>query len=202
VLPENESIARFSLAGADLGSATPFRRPSIYPLNHIAVDPGGPRIFGVTTHRFGEIDLLTGEFQEILIEDESLPRLSWPGGIAFDTRRQRIFITSRGHRYSYYPETGYWEVVADSRAFPIVYSPTDDMLYGIAPGGDVLRSINMRGAVVGETVLTQEIPMANSWEDMKVQLRWSSDRIVILASLEDLAVYTIDPSNGEVVRHR
>jgi hypothetical protein len=123
VPPKNESIAKFSSQGTDLNSATPFKRPSIYPLNHIAVDPAGPTFYGVTTHKFGKIDSQTGEFEEILFNDESIPRLSWPGGIAFDSRRKRVFITSRGHLYSYYPETSYWEVVADSKEIPIVYNP-------------------------------------------------------------------------------
>ena len=199
VPPKNESIAKFSLDGADLNNATPFKRPSIYPLNHIAVDPSGPYFYGVTTHKFGRIDSQTGEFEEIGMNDASLPRLSWPGGIAFDTRRKRIFITSRGHLYSYYPETNYWEIVADSRAIPIAYNPEEDLLYGLESGGATLKKINMRGAVVGEIKLSRKIPTANTWEDMKVQILWSEDKILILASKDRLQIYIIDPLTGEVV---
>ncbi len=68
VPPKNESIAKFTSQGADLNSATPFIRPSIYPLNHIAVDPDGPTFYGVTTHKFGKIDSQTGEFEKIPIK--------------------------------------------------------------------------------------------------------------------------------------
>jgi hypothetical protein len=199
VPPKNESIAKFSAQGADLNSATPFKRPSIYPLNHIAVDPDGPTFYGVTTHKFGIIDSQTGEFEEITIIDESIPRLSWPGGIAFDSRRKRILITSRGHLYAYYPETNYWEAVADSKEIPIVYSPQEDLLYGLEAGGRKLKKTNMRGAVVGDINLSQTVPTANTWDDIKVQIVWSADKILILALKDSLEIYIIDPLTGEVV---
>jgi hypothetical protein len=198
VPPKNESIAKFSAQGADLNSATPFKRPSIYPLNHIAVDPAGPTFYGVTTHKFGKIDSQTGEFEEILINDKSIPRLSWPGGIAFDSRRKRVFITSRGHFYSYYPETNYWEVVAELKAMPIVYSPEEDLLYSLEAGGEKLKKINMRGAVIGEVNLSEKVPSANTWEDIKVQLVWSANNILILATRDGLRIYAIDQLTGEV----
>jgi hypothetical protein len=198
VPPKNESIAKFSSQGTDLNSATPFKRPSIYPLNHIAVDPAGPTFYGVTTHKFGKIDSQTGEFEEILFNDESIPRLSWPGGIAFDSRRKRVFITSRGHLYSYYPETNYWEVVAELKAMPIVYNPEEDLLYSLEAGGEKLKKINMRGAVVGEVNLSEKLPSANTWEDIKVQIVWSGNNILILASKDGLRIYAIDPLTGEV----
>jgi hypothetical protein len=199
VPPKNESIAKFSFQGADLDSAIPFRRPSIYPLNHIAVDPAGPTFYGVTTHKFGKIDSQTGEFQEILINDESIPKLSWPGGIAFDSRRNRIFITSRGHLYSYYPETNYWEVVAGSKEIPIVYNPQEDLLFSLEAGGKKLKKTNMRGAVVGEINLSRTVLTANTWDDLKVQIVWSADKILILALKDGLKIYIIDPLTGEVV---
>jgi hypothetical protein len=202
VPPSNESVATFTLDGADLDSATPFRRPSIYPLNHIAVDPAGPLFYGVTTHKFGKIDSQTGEFEEIHVNDQSVPKLSWPGGIAFDTRRERIFITSRGKLYLYYPETDYWEIVADSSAIPVVYNPREDLLYGLESGGRVMKKINMRGAVVGELNLSQQVPTAKTWDDLKVQVLWSSDKILVLVSKNDLQIYIVDPSDGEVLRYK
>ena len=198
VPPENESIAKFTSQGADLNSATPFKRPSIYPLNHIAVDPDGPAFYGVTTHKFGRIDSQTGEFEEIPINDESIPRLSWPGGIAFDSRRKRIFITSRGNLYVFYPETNYWEVVADSREIPIAYNPQEDLLYSLEAGGRKLKKINMRGTVVGEINLSQAVPTANTGDNIKVQIVWSADKILILALKNSLESYIINPLTGEV----
>jgi len=91
VSKNTEAIARFTLKGVDVQSAVPFQRPSIYPLNHIAVDPSGPVFYGITTHLFGRIDWATGAFKEVVINDPALPKLSWPAGLAFDSRETGCF---------------------------------------------------------------------------------------------------------------
>jgi len=213
---DKRSIARFTLGGPELDSAIPAKGPSIYPLNQIAVDPDGPRFYGITTHKFGEIDSVTGAFQEIEV-DESLPELSWPAGLAFDTRRKRLIIASRGRLYAYYPETEYWEVVAEIDEMPLVYSSKEDLLYSLKTYTgknyvDTLIKLNMRGAVVEEIKLSHAI-MAGSGMSRRMQLICSSDKLIVLISkyYEDVGstdnelisppFYIIEPETGEVMRY-
>jgi hypothetical protein len=57
----------------------------------------------------------------------------------------------------------------------------------------------MCGAVVGEINLSQTVPAANTWDDLKVQIVWSADKVLILALKDSLKIYMIDPLTGEVV---
>jgi len=200
VSKNTEAIARFTLKGVDVQSAVPFQRPSIYPLNHIAVDPSGPVFYGITTHLFGRIDWATGAFKEVVINDPALPKLSWPAGLAFDSRRNRLFLTSRGSLYAYYPQTDYWELVSKGDPRPITYSVTEDLLFSLEEDGKTLRKMNTRGALVGEVRLSRDVPTANTWDDLKVQMIWVSEKILILSSKGGGEIYVIDPATGDVAK--
>lgn len=202
VSKKTEAIARFTVKGVDVQSAVPFKRPSIYPLNHIAVDSSGPVFYGITTHLFGRIDWSTGAFNEIVINDPALPRLSWPAGLAFDSRRNRLFLTSRGHFYAYYPQSDYWELISKGDPLPITYSLTEDLLYSLQEDGKTLRKMNTRGALVGEVRLSRDMPTANTWDDVKVQMIWVSEKILILCSRGSGEIYVVDPATGDVVRQK
>ena len=211
------SIAQFNSKGPIAETAIPIDPPSIYPVNHIAIDPQGPTYYAITTHRVGKIITSTGKFVELEM-DPALPKLSWPSGIAFDSKNRKLILTSRSGGYSFNPETGEWkhlEGLKSTDYAALTFDPDDGMLYGLAaaPGRDYVTQIvgfNSRGAVVRTIELSQNVG-TDRYPSRKVQLACVSDKFVILLSsryfrdreaeqdiLLEASTYIVDKNNGEV----
>ena len=215
------SIVEYTLSGPKEDTAIPVTPPSIYPLNQIAVDPRGPRYYGITTHRVGEIDVETGAFHE-LETDPDLPELSWPSGIAFDSERRRLVVTGRSESFVFYPDSDRWNTIAgfdQSNIISLYYSPEDDRFFalihssGTAEADTVLR-MNAHGAVLSTIRLSHPIPLPNpSMPGGRLQLFKPAREIVILQSaffrsdasgrkdhLAGMNMFLVDPETGNVER--
>ena len=111
--------------------------------------------------RGAEISQVNGQTGEtkVLAWDGELPQLSGPSGIAFDTRRQRLLLTSSGgggYLYAYDVGQKKWSVVGRPGlgTNAMLYVPAEDAIYAInqSHGGDgvvqLLRKFNAHGAAI------------------------------------------------------
>jgi hypothetical protein len=213
------SIADFTLSGPTQETAVPITVPSIYPLNQIAIDPDGPRIYGVTTHKFGKIVPISGHFIEIE-SDPALPDLSWPSGIAYDTLNKKVIIADRSGGYSYDPATSEWQSIPSLNGLNIrsmTYHPDRSVLYGLTSDHhqntlDQLLELNPSGAVLSRLPLSPPIA-TESVPGGRIQLIYSSSRLMVLisshysrkgrrqdAELVEQQLFILDLDSGEVSR--
>lgn len=92
-----------------------------------------------------------------------IPEMSWPRGVAADTKRNRLVLVTlggEGHLYAFAPDTGLWSLISSMKNVDvdsIVYNPVDDLLYALkvtsaGMPGRILK-INAEGQVTGEIVL-------------------------------------------------
>lgn len=171
---------------------------------------------GTRQQRVLKLDSVTGSVQEMEI-GPGLPELSWPTGVAYDSRRGRILVVSLGgvgYLYAYRPETGEWSVVAgvENRDFEsLVYHAPEDVLYGLkvyqaASGNLVLYRLDAAGGCVGEIAL-EPFPHAVSPTGYHSELASVGDYVVLLLaprswppsepSGHDSRLYMIDPRSGQ-----
>lgn len=84
--------------------------------------------------------------------------MSWPVGIAFDSRRRRVVIATlggEGFLYAHEPDTGRWAILGSLRGVDLeglVYDPTRDVLYGLS-GGARLHRFSPDGLAQGVTLV-------------------------------------------------
>jgi hypothetical protein len=135
-----------------------------------------------------------------------VPRLSWPCGIAFDTKRKRLIVATLGgvgYLYAFSPKTKKWSLLADLANLDLaglVYDEKRDCLYGLHLGakGATFTQYNANGAAV------REIPL---WGDPlprdlgaaplgpPVGLAAIDGNVFMVA---DAGVYLVDPTSGKV----
>lgn len=159
-----------------------------YPLKQIAVDAERSRIYGITTHRFGEVILETGEFEEIPV-NEDLPELSWPSGIALDLTRRILIVLGRGANFVYFPDADAWRALngLDRLAFhAVAYDPGTDAFLGLvndfgAKRMNTLAAFSADGAILSRRDLSPPIP-CDSYADPPVQLIAAGDSLIVLIS--------------------
>jgi len=169
----------FRATGGEFGRFTPLgpiaetlhRLPD--GVGHVALDPRGPTyygIFGGTVHR---IDIKTGQTVELPIKDFDLAELSWPCGLAFDTKRGRLVLSSlggEGFLYAYSPEEDKWTVLGSLREVDLLalsYAAEDDCYYGLGMslGADrrmVIYQYDTKGQVVREVPLSEPVTISRS----------------------------------------
>ena len=126
-------------------------------MEQIATDP----ISGDWYVRRGDdlrhIKAKTGEITTISW-DSGLPELSWPSGIAFDTLRQRLLLTSfggGGYLYAYDIGQQKWSVICwlGLSTNAMLYVPEEDAIYAVnlshgGEGVELLRKFNAHGALI------------------------------------------------------
>jgi hypothetical protein len=145
-------LADFTLAGPIEASA----RPLPNRMSRMALDPRGPTYWGISGHGLVEIDGKTSRATPREIQGD-LPRLSWPCGVAFDTKRNRVVFTSLGgvgYMYAYDAGKDAWSLLGDMSNVDLesfTYSASEDCFYGLATplGGDRAPSLlryNPQGA--------------------------------------------------------
>ena len=152
----------FTLAGPKADALDPLPRG----IKHVAYDPVGKQLYGVSNHRVDRIDLAKGESTELRPPAE-LPELSWTCGIAFDTKRERVVVVTLGgvgHMYSYSPKADKWAIISelDNRDLAaLAYDVKADRLYGLyqsfGGGNPTVGVFNSTGAVVGGIELTDQV---------------------------------------------
>lgn len=129
------ALADFTLGGPKADTRKLLPRDVV----QVTFDPAAKKYYGLASHEVYEIDLDRGAAQQMDMGLD-VPRLSWPCGIAFDSRRQRLLVVSlggRGHLYACSMATGKWAVLADMKNVDLsalAYDAKADALYGIEAG--------------------------------------------------------------------
>jgi hypothetical protein len=125
-------VGEFTLAGPVAGSLQSLPAEVV----HLAIDPAGPTYYAIVDHRVVQIDPKRQRAIELPIGG-GLPRLSWPCGLTFDTRRERLVLTSLGgvgYMYAYSPATKKWSLLTDMKDVDLTcftYSPEEDCFYAL-----------------------------------------------------------------------
>jgi hypothetical protein len=106
--------------------------------------------------------------------DSALPRLSWPRGIAFDSKRRRLLLNSfggGGHLYAYDIAKETWSLLRTPGLGIIAmsYSPELDVLYVYhAENGDRVSTYTPHGVRIGHIKLERGLAgggMSGAFED-------------------------------------
>ena len=159
------SYGDFTLSGPRLDALKPLPRD----VRRLAVDPETQKCYAIGLHEVLEVDLQKRTTTKIDMGLD-VPRLSWPCGITFDTKRKRLLVVSlggSGYLYEFTPKAGKWSVLADMNNVDLAalaYHAKDDALYGLgAPMGDgerakhVLYQYNPQGALLKKISLGDPI---------------------------------------------
>lgn len=210
------SVFDFTAEGPVAGTGFPVETGT-YPLKQIAVDPEDRTIYGITTHRFGEIDPETGEFEEIPVTGD-LPELSWPSGIALDPKRRILILLGRGDNFVFFPDAWAWRELNGLERLGFraaVYDPGADAFRGllvepVGKGMKTLVTFSDQGAVMERKELSPPIPF-DTYSDPPVQMIAAGDGLLVLISahfartrageekLEEARLFRVDAESGAVV---
>jgi hypothetical protein len=137
-------------------------------IERLAFDPKQKKYYGLDHHNLHAVDMEAGE-ATLIQESADVARLSWPTGIAFDTKRDRVLLNgSRGSSlYSYEPSTEKWKVIANLRNVGLAglaYHASSDTLYSMAIpysteglGPAWLYQMNASGAVIDRKPLSDPL---------------------------------------------
>jgi hypothetical protein len=199
------SYGTFALtSGPDFNSL----RPLPGRVNRLTVDPATKKGYALAGHDVVEIDLQNNAMTK-LNPGLQVPRISWPCGITFDTKRNRVLVATfggTGFLYAFTPADGKWSVLSELNnidPYGLVYHPKEDALFGLGAergengndGMPVLRRYNDKGALVSQKRLTGPgvIPglATEGPVDVPAQLVPADDSLVLLA--------TVNPERGRAM---
>src|SRR5262245_50517072 len=148
---------------------------------------------------------------------DDVPELSWPCGIAFDSKRNRVMLASlggEGFLYAYDTVSETWSVVMSMEQldlFALAYSASRDSLFGLASGrGDTVRLIEFSpdGAVIQEFGLADPVlpgMISDRVTSGAVQLVATDSYLVIIAretfrkSETVIRTFFVNPETGKAV---
>jgi hypothetical protein len=173
-------------------------------VHKIAHDAKRDRYFCIANHKLAEIHFKISHL-ETLNEPADVPELSWPCGIAFDSKRDRIVLVSLGgvgHMYSISPDDHKWSVIStldnmDLSAF--VYEPKRDCYYGLHRPHEGPEVLITKYNDAGTSVET--VPLSLSFPDRfgepnrePIQLVAAQGSLVLISTDK---IYLIDPETGD-----
>ncbi len=193
------------------GTYTPagVQKESLEPLPndvyHLTYDPGNKRYYGLGRQRVCRVDVEKRTAEKMSLGDD-VPRLSWPCGIAFDTKRERVIVATLGgvgYLYAFSPKTEKWSLLADLANLDLaglVYDEKQDCLYGlhIGPRGATFTQYNAKGAAVNEIPLVGDpLPPGLGAAPMGPPAGLAAvDGYVFIVA--DGGVYIVEPTSGMV----
>lgn len=215
---DSVSVVRFEADGRPGARVLPVVCQSSNTPTRLAVDTEEHRFYALTEHDVGTIDLDTGRFATLPI-DAKLPKLSWPGGIAFDSRRRLLVVTAESAAYAYDPSTRKWSTIpefANLRLCGLTYSPIRQNFFGLAgspTGGSIRRLLEIApdGSVLRSVPLSPSIP-SGPFGGRGVQFLPNGHKLLVIAPApvsEDRAPsgpaepdcrYLVDPAKGRVLQ--
>lgn len=184
--------------------------------SHVARDTKNDGWYGIAGHSVMQIHPDDGRSQELEIPN-SLPKLSWPCGLAFDTKRGRLLLCSlggEGYLYSFDPSKREWSLLSSVFNVDIsamTYSRVNDQIVaisGLNPGDDqyryVLFKFNKDGKMIAKVRLGDEIRQMGHMPNC--QLIALGEKIVLLAPEDDgprpfrraTRSYVLDLETGQV----
>ncbi|HYG34361.1 MAG TPA: Ig-like domain-containing protein, partial [Clostridia bacterium] len=197
---------RYTLAGPQQGT-------TLLPGMRVVGDNSGRYYYAAHPHVAVKIDAQTGVANEVNL-GSSLPELSWPMGMAFDSARNRVLLVSlggEGFLYGYAPDQDRWSVVSSMNNYDLgnlVYHANQDALYGIgAFGSRVIERFTPEGVHQGQIHLPG-LPTNVGISGYHSELVSVGDYLVMLIGPDPAQgpfglaqqwwMYLIDPRSGQV----
>lgn len=207
------SFGEFTLAGPKADTFKPLPDG----VARMTYDPTDKKYYGIADHGLAVVDPEKKEKKKYEKLDPGLdvPKISWPSGVTFDTKRNRVLLITSGgpgYLYSYTPKTGKWEALAERPPAVITYHPKNDMLYGLKGNDDrILQHIDNKGEVTSTVKLDGEfVPglLGLGPGVTGVQLIPADDKLILLVAPTDRFggegmaskwsyMYLIDPKTGK-----
>lgn len=148
------AFGEFTLSGPKKDTLVPLPKH----VSRIAYNPASKKYYGIYQNKLAEIDIENSK-PTTIETGLKVPEISWPADVTFDTKRERVLLTTfggGGYLYAYTPKTNTWEVLAEKPAQVIAYHTKNDTLYGLRcdfGGKTELQEINAKGAIVTSTAL-------------------------------------------------
>ncbi|MDA1053159.1 MAG: lectin-like protein [Planctomycetota bacterium] len=204
------SIGPFTPLGPELSRHTPFPADVSCPV----ADADDGQFYAIAGHGLVQVNQRGGKHFD-LHPPKDFPDVSWPCGLAFDTKRRRVVMVSlggTGYMYGYEPATEKWTLMADMKEaglVPFVYMPRQDEFLGLQVehgGGNQLYRYDHEGKFLGKTRLSQSL-LQQGAKHSHCQAIPVEDLLVFLIGAEhvtpegDRAVraFVVNPDSGEVL---
>lgn len=159
---------------------------------HVVTDPDAEAWYGLDRGDVVRFKL-NGDRPVALPLPFGLPRLSWPCGLTFDSKRGRLLLSSlggEGFLYAYDVDAKNWSVVASMKGVDtqgLAWSRHDDCLYALSSDhGDRSRrslvKLNAEGVVLATVKLGDGLP--NLGHHPRCQLIPVDGKIILLGASE------------------
>lgn len=182
---------------------------------HVVTDPDSGLWYGLNGGDVVRFKL-DGERPVALPIPFGLPRLSWPCGLTFDSKRGRLLLSSlggEGFLYAYDVDAESWSVVTSMKGADttgLTWSREEDCLYALSiDHGD--RSKNSLVKLTADGVLTETVQLGDELPNLghhpRCQLIPVNEKIVLLAPGEPVEdrhdgpathSYVIAPKTGSI----
>ncbi len=205
-------FGEFTPRGPIMHKLEPFRAN----VEQLVVDPRGPSYYGRRGGDISQIDWITGVRTKIPFGG-GLPRLSWPSAIAFDTKRQRLLLTSfggGGYLYAYNVDEERWSVLRKPglSASALVYAEKEDALYAMnlslgGEGWSVVSKFNPSGALLRQVKLSRRIRQTEPF-GTSVQLKYAEGHLLVVTHQQPSRrepgeivpkIHVVSPTTGEIL---
>jgi hypothetical protein len=183
------SYGDFTQAGPDRESLTPL--PS--KIVRIAYDAKARKHYGITQHEVHEVDL--AKRKSTKLEPDGV-KISWPRAVTFDTKRERLLISTSKAIYAYTPATSKWSLICElpsgTDLAALTYHAKDDSLYGLGTvygreeqmkDRPVLLQFDAKGAVLRATYMPEPMfpgMISRSSPDRRVQIVSAGAHLAVL----------------------
>jgi uncharacterized delta-60 repeat protein len=193
---------RYSLAGPEQGT-------TLLPGMRVVPDRGGRFCYAAHPHEALKVDSLTGIAWEMQVPP-TLPEVSWPMGMAFDSARNRALLVTlggEGFLYGYAPDLDTWSVVSTMNNYDLdslVYHPGRDVLFGVGAFSQTLYQFSPQGVFQRQFPLPGLPPFGIS--GYQTELACAGDFLALLIGPDLVSgdsrpqewwIYAIDPDSGQ-----
>ncbi|MEE8104248.1 MAG: hypothetical protein V3T86_01800 [Planctomycetota bacterium] len=196
--PRREFWARFGVRGPNPASLL-----AIPTSAHVTFDAQHNRFYALRGHAlvtFAKHEKKATELKPPI----GTPGLSWPCGIAFDTKRKRVLIITRGGEgklRSYDPNNGAWKTIAslENRDYSsLTYDGQEDAMYathhGRHRGVSFFSKLSVEGKILNDVPIQKPIAIYNN---EPVQIASRGEYLLMLAGSD--RVYAIHKTTGAIV---
>ena len=192
----------------------PVEGTRLLPADRVLAAGGDRYYYGAKPHVVWRVDRDTGAILE-LGPGAGLPELSWPMGVAYDSHRARVLLTSLGgdgYFYAYSPASNRWSLVRSQNNLDLdclEYHPSLDALFGVRVlfgdgGPGAIYRFNAEGVLQSEIALPT-FPFGIGPTGYRSELVSVGDHLVLLLEADlqldpygESRMYLIDPRNGSV----
>lgn len=187
---DNRYLSEFTIHGPVIGTGQAITQR----FQHTSFDNVNQRLFGVMHNQLWIVNATTGAQQQINLMEKNR-RLGQVMGIAYDSKRDRLILTSHNRVFAFNPDT---KEVTSLRLrnwlqeMGMVFSPSQDVFYAALPDrsgrGEIrhLNRYNRNGAMLETIEFSKAVARGQ---------HFSSSRLIQLVDLDRYVAILDHPSN-------